>query len=179
MIKVLAAGLIGTVGGVVAMIIVIVLAGTTTSGASSVGLGALPLSTAALSSGPVSTPTSTPTSTPPPDTGGGSTGGSTGKAAGNADNGKVLFTGAAGCGSCHTLAAAGTTGTVGPDLDSLAGDAQKAGEPLDAFIKSSIVDPGAYVPSGYTDGVMPTTFGSSLSASDINDLVAFISASQK
>ena len=125
MIKVLAAGLIGTIGGVVAMIIVIVLAGTTTSGASSVGLGALPLSTASLSSGPVSTPTSTPTSTPPPDTGGGSTGGSTGKAAGNADNGKALFTGAAGCGSCHTLAAAGTTGAVGPDLDSLAGDARE------------------------------------------------------
>ncbi|MGH3075347.1 MAG: c-type cytochrome [Gaiellales bacterium] len=175
MIKVLAAGLIGTIGGVVAMIIVIVLAGTTTSGASSVGLGTLPLSTASLSSGPASTPTSTP----PPDTGGGSTGGSTSGAAGNADNGKVLFTGSAGCGSCHTLAAAGTTGTVGPDLDSLAADAQKAGEPLDAFIKSSIVDPGAYVPSGYTDGVMPTTFGTSLSASDIDDLVAFISASQK
>jgi cytochrome c oxidase subunit 2 len=91
----------------------------------------------------------------------------------------LLCVSAAGCGSCHTLAAAGTTGTVGPDLDSLAGDAQKAGEPLDAFIKSSIVDPGAYVPSGYSDGVMPATFGSSLSASDIDDLVAFISASQK
>ena len=161
------------------MIIVIVLAGTTTSGASSVGLGALPVSTASLSSGPVSTPTSTPTSTPPPDTGGGSTGGSTGKAAGNADNGKALFTGAAGCGSCHTLAAAGTTGTVGPDLDSLAGDAQKAGEPLDAFIKS--VDHRSRrvsSPRGTADDVMPTTFGTSLSASDIDDLVALISASR-
>ncbi len=171
MIKVLVVGLIGTVAGVVAMIIVIVLTGTTTSGATSVGLGPLPLSTASLSSGP----TSTPTSTPPPDTGGSSTGGATG----NADNGKVIFTGAGGCGSCHTLAAAGTSGTVGPDLDTLAADASKAGEPLDAFIKSSIDDPGAYVPSGYADGVMPTTFASTLSSSDINDLVAFISASQK
>ena len=171
MIKVLVVGLIGTVAGVVAMIIVIVLTGTTTSGSTSVGLGPLPLSTASLSSGP----TSTPTSTPPPDTGGSSTGGATG----NADNGKVIFTGTGGCGSCHTLAAAGTSGTVGPDLDTLAADASKAGEPLDAFIKSSIDDPGAYVPSGYADGVMPTTFASTLSASDINDLVAFISASQK
>jgi cytochrome c551/c552 len=175
MIKVLVAGLVGTIGGVVAMIIVIVLAGTTTSGASSVGLGQLPLSTASLTGGSVSTPTSTPTTTPPPSSGGTSTGGATG----NADNGKVIFTGSGGCGGCHTLAAAGTTGAVGPDLDSLAADASKAGEPLDAFIKSSIVDPGAYVPSGYSDGVMPTTFGSTLSASDINDLVAFISASQK
>jgi cytochrome c551/c552 len=173
MIKVLVAGLIGTVAGVVAMIIVIVLAGSTTSGKSTVGLGALPLSTASLTSGPASTPTSTP----PPDTGG-STGGSTG-ATGNADNGKTIFTGSGTCGGCHALAAAGTTASVGPALDDLAGDASKAGEALDAFIKSSIVDPGAFVADGYSDGVMPTTFGSSLSASDIDDLVAFISASQK
>src|SRR5437764_13694579 len=31
--------------------------------------------------------------------------------------GKSVFTGIGGCGSCHTLAAAGTTGTVGPNLD--------------------------------------------------------------
>ncbi len=173
MIKVLVAGLIGTAAGVVAMIIVMVIAGDTTSGASSVGVGPLPLSTASLSSGPVSTPTSTP----PPDTGGGSTGGT--DTLGNADNGKTIFTGSGTCGGCHALAAAGTTASVGPALDDLKGDAAKAGEPLDAFIKSSIVDPGAFVAAGYSDGIMPTTFGSSLSASDINDLVAFISASQK
>ncbi|MBV8987246.1 MAG: cytochrome c oxidase subunit II, partial [Solirubrobacterales bacterium] len=31
--------------------------------------------------------------------------------------GKAVFTGSAGCSSCHTLAAAGATGTVGPNLD--------------------------------------------------------------
>ncbi|HEX7058987.1 MAG TPA: c-type cytochrome [Solirubrobacterales bacterium] len=36
--------------------------------------------------------------------------------------GEELFTGA--CASCHTLAAAGATGTVGPDLDTLQPDAQ-------------------------------------------------------
>ena len=143
MIKVLAAGLIGTIAGVVVMIILIVLSGTTTSGASSVGLGTLPLSTAALSSGPVSTPTSTP----PPDTGGGSTGGTKG-ATGNAANGKTIFTGSGTCGGCHALAAAGTSGAVGPALDDLKGDAAKAGEPLDAFIKSSIEDPAPSSPRG-------------------------------
>ncbi len=34
---------------------------------------------------------------------------------GNATNGKKLF--AASCGSCHVLADAGTTGTIGPNLD--------------------------------------------------------------
>jgi cytochrome c oxidase subunit 2 len=174
MIKVLVAGLVGTVAGVVAMIIVIVLAGTTTSGASSVGLGSLPLSTAALSTG-----TSTPASTPPPSSGGGSTGGSTSGAAGDPANGKTVFTGSAGCGGCHTLAAAGTTATVGPDLDDLSPSAQKAGQPLDEFIKTSIVDPSAFIAEGYPDGVMPTNFEQTLSSSDIDDLVAFISASQK
>jgi plastocyanin len=35
----------------------------------------------------------------------------------NLVNGKKLFIGQARCGSCHTLARAGTKGTVGPDLD--------------------------------------------------------------
>jgi cytochrome c oxidase subunit 2 len=176
MIKVLAAGLIGTVLGVVVMIIVIVLSGSTSEGATSVGLGPLPLSTASLSGGGTSTPVSTPTSTPPPSSSGGGT--STG-AAGNPDNGKTIFTGSGGCGGCHTLAAAGTSATVGPSLDDLSKSAQDAGQPLDAFIKTSIVDPSAYVAPDFPDGVMPTNFGTTLSASDIDDLVAFISASQK
>ena len=38
------------------------------------------------------------------------------EAAGDAEGGAEVFA-SAGCGSCHTLAAAGTTGNVGPDLD--------------------------------------------------------------
>ncbi len=37
--------------------------------------------------------------------------------AGDPAAGKEVFLGSAGCGSCHTLADAGTSGTVGPDLD--------------------------------------------------------------
>lgn len=44
-------------------------------------------------------------------------GGTVGYSPGTGDraNGKVLFTKS--CGSCHTLADAGTTGQIGPDLD--------------------------------------------------------------
>jgi mono/diheme cytochrome c family protein len=35
----------------------------------------------------------------------------------DATDGRTIFTSTAGCGSCHTLAAAGTSGTVGPNLD--------------------------------------------------------------
>ena len=36
---------------------------------------------------------------------------------GNAAAGRQVFLGSAACGSCHTLAGAGTSGTVGPNLD--------------------------------------------------------------
>lgn len=43
---------------------------------------------------------------------------------GNASAGKTIFT--SNCGSCHTLAAAGTSGAVGPNLDQLKPDYQAA-----------------------------------------------------
>ena len=38
-------------------------------------------------------------------------------AEGDAEAGRAVFLGSAGCGACHTLADAGTSGTVGPNLD--------------------------------------------------------------
>ena len=43
-------------------------------------------------------------------------GGAGGSAGGAAPDGKAIFA-EAGCGGCHTLKAAGATGTVGPNLD--------------------------------------------------------------
>jgi mono/diheme cytochrome c family protein len=43
-------------------------------------------------------------------------GGGTATAGGGGADGKSIFT-SAGCAGCHTLAAAGSTGTVGPNLD--------------------------------------------------------------
>lgn len=86
-----------------------------------------------------------------------------------------------GCSSCHTLSAAKATGKVGPDLDKLVSYAQQAKQPLAAFVHQSIVDPSAYVESGYPKGVMPETFGQSLSKTQLDALVAFLvqSAQQK
>jgi cytochrome c oxidase subunit 2 len=84
------------------------------------------------------------------------------------------------CGSCHTLKAAGATGTTGPDLDKLPAAAQKAGQPLAAFVRQSIVDPNAYVAPGYPQNVMPQTFGSSLSKQQLDALVSYlVDSSQK
>jgi cytochrome c551/c552 len=169
MLKVLIAGLLGTLAGIAVMVVVIVATGSSTDNASSVGLNPS-VSTAALS---------TPASSPPASSPGGGSGGSSSGATGDATAGKAVFA-SNGCGSCHTLSAAGATGTIGPDLDkTVTGDAQKANMPLAAFIKQSITDPAAFTASGGPWSTpMPTTFGSSLSPTQIDDLVALIESSQ-
>jgi cytochrome c oxidase subunit 2 len=91
-----------------------------------------------------------------------------------------VFTGSAGCGTCHTLAAAGTTGTVGPNLGvRLVPDAKKAGMPVKAFIMESIVKPNAFIAPGFGPNVMPQTFGQTLTQSQIQALVNFLSSVAK
>ena len=99
---------------------------------------------------------------------------------GNAAAGKSVFSSNQ-CATCHTFKPAGATGTIGPDLDAAPASDAKAdnNKDLAAFIKESIVDPDAYVAKGYSKGVMPTTFGSSLSSSQVDDLVAFILSGTK
>jgi hypothetical protein len=84
-----------------------------------------------------------------------------------------------GCNSCHTLAAASATGKVGPDLDRLKAEAQRAGKPLDAFVRESIVDPNAYIEPGFPKGVMPTSFGTSIPKPQLDALVQFLVQSAK
>jgi mono/diheme cytochrome c family protein len=100
--------------------------------------------------------------------------------------GKQVFTGPGGCGSCHTLAAAATTGTVGPNLDTrLRSDCatpqskQIRGATLAKCIYTAIVKPYAYIPSGYQAGVMPSTFGQTLKPAEITALVNFIATAAK
>jgi cytochrome c551/c552 len=92
--------------------------------------------------------------------------------------GKAVFVANA-CGSCHTFKPAGSTATIGPDLDTKpAVDAKKNHMPLAAFVRESIVKPNAYISPGYPKGVMPQTFGKKLSKTQLDDLVAFITAAK-
>jgi cytochrome c2 len=113
----------------------------------------------------------TGTTTTPSGGGGGGGGGGANVAAG-----KDAFN-SNGCGSCHTLAAAGSTGKVGPDLDKLKSYASHANKPLEDFIHESIADPNAYVEKGYSPGVMPDF--SSLPQNTLDALVAFLAQSAK
>ena len=74
---------------------------------------------------------------------------------GDPANGKTVFA-SAGCGGCHTFSAAGSTGTVGPNLDDASVD-------VDAAVQQ--------VKNG--GGGMPA-FGDRLSDQEIADVAAFV-----
>ena len=74
-----------------------------------------------------------------------------------------------GCGSCHTFAAAGTTGTTGPDLNEyLAPDDDAAG------IEEMIVDPEAEIAEGYSGGIMPHDYEETIPKEELEQLVQFL-----
>ena len=95
-------------------------------------------------------------------------------AGGGTDAGKQVFA-SNGCGGCHKLAAAGSSGTVGPSLDNLVADAAKyaKGKAAADYIRESILDPGAFVVPGFPKGTMPDTF-KQLSKDQVDALVQFL-----
>jgi cytochrome c2 len=142
--------------------------------ASILALGVLGLAAAGCGGGEETTPTpDTVSGSVPADTGGATDTGSAtdtgetetegtetgggGGAEGDPAAGKEVFT-SAGCASCHTLADAGATGTVGPNLD----DAKP-----DAALVHERVTNGA--------GAMPS-FKGQLTEQQINDVAAYVSS---
>lgn len=86
-----------------------------------------------------------------------------------AARGSQVFT-AQGCASCHTLEAAGSKATIGPDLDRNLAARDRA------FIRRSIADPSAEIAAGFKDGIMPATFAK-LPKRDLDALVEFLAVS--
>jgi len=131
-------------------------------------LGKPPATVTVNVGGTVTTPTTTSATT------------TTSSSGGQIAAGRALFS-SSGCAACHTFTAAGSSGSIGPNLDTApATDAANDGNmSLAAFIKESIVNPSAYIAKGYSDGIMPKTFGTSLKPAQIDDLVAFILSGTK
>ncbi len=84
--------------------------------------------------------------------------------------GRTIFTGASGCSGCHTLADAKATGTVGPDLDKVIANATPA------EINTDIVDPNAQIAKGFSAGIMPQNFGTSLTKQQLSALDAYLAS---
>lgn len=101
---------------------------------------------------------------------------------GDATRGELLYNsgeapavgGVLGCAGCHN-------GTVAPEL---AGTGTRATQRLaeeqfanytaEQYLAESIAAPGAYVVTGFTDGLMSREFGNVLDAQDLADIIAFL-----
>jgi cytochrome c2 len=76
-----------------------------------------------------------------------------------------------GCGGCHTLAAANSGGTTGPNLDEVL-PGQMA-----AMIEKSIVDPNAEITKGFPPNLMPSNYESQIPPAELKQLVKFLADS--
>ena len=82
----------------------------------------------------------------------------TASAQGDPVAGKEIFLGTSGCAGCHTLADAGSTGTIGPNLDGL--------KPSHDAVVAQVTNGGGGMPA----------FGDSLSQEQIRDVAAYVSS---
>ena len=97
--------------------------------------------------------------TVPAETGGGTDGGGAGGGEGDVAAGKDVYA-SAGCGSCHTFADAGSTGTIGPNLDESSADFEAASEQI------------------RTGGGGMPAFEGQLSEQEIADVAAYVTQSR-
>ena len=81
-----------------------------------------------------------------------------------------------GCGGCHALEAAKSAGGVGPGLDNLAEAAEAAGEPVEDFVRESIIDPNAVIAEGFAPNVMPKNYADQLDAEQVDSLVNLLAS---
>jgi mono/diheme cytochrome c family protein len=72
------------------------------------------------------------------------------------------------CGGCHTLSQAGTTGTVGPNLD------QALPSQSPPQIMESIANPNAVVTPGFPANVMPQNYAQTLTPAQLQQLVQYL-----
>jgi mono/diheme cytochrome c family protein len=97
---------------------------------------------------------------------------------GDKANGKELFT--AKCGSCHTLADAGTTGTIGPNLDDAFVESRRDGLGESTFVQV-VRDQIAYAIENPSTGApgMPANIVTGQDAIDVASYVASVAGTGK
>jgi cbb3-type cytochrome c oxidase subunit III len=102
------------------------------------------------------------------------------KGAADVENGKKLFLGKGQCAGCHTLAAAGSTGTIGPNLDDAFAEARANGYKESAIrniVHEQIKYPGQYEVAqknpSFLQANMPANL---LRGQDAEDVAAFVAA---
>jgi len=108
--------------------------------------------------------------------------GTGGIASGVADeeNGKTLFLGKGQCAGCHTLAAAGSSGTIGPNLDDAFAQARADGYKESAIrniVHEQIKYPGQYPTAQNNPNFIKANMPANLvKGQDAEDVAAFVAA---
>ena len=107
-----------------------------------------------------------PPTTPPDDSSEGDTGGSDGERVFNSASPIT-------CTTCHSLD--GTVG-LGPSLQGISERAATriSGLGAEEYIRQSILDTNAYIVEGFPESLMPVTFSETLSAEELDAVVAFL-----
>ncbi len=139
--------LVRTARAIAPLVLAAALAGCGTSSGHGDG-GMMDGSSGMMNQGRPATQAGPPATTPP-------AGGGTGAA-----NGRGLFV-ASGCGGCHRLAAAGTTGTTGPDLD--------RAHPAYELVIRRVTDGGGDMPS----------FAESLTPAQIRSIARYVAVATR
>ena len=91
------------------------------------------------------------------------------------ENGRQLFTTVnTPCSSCHRTDTEQTL--VGPGLLNVGDRAGERVEGMTAveYLHNSIVNPNDYVVEGFLEGLMPQTYGETLTEQEINDIIAYL-----
>jgi cbb3-type cytochrome c oxidase subunit III len=96
---------------------------------------------------------------------------------GDKDRGKQLFISK--CGGCHALAAAGTSGTIGPNLDDAFAQARSEGyrdSAIEDIVAGQIRAPGQYATGGGIARLQANMPANLVKGKDLADVAAFVGA---
>ena len=101
------------------------------------------------------------------------------KGRGDQGNGKKLFLGKGKCSGCHTLAAAGATGTIGPNLDYAFAQARSEGYKESAIrniVHEQIKYPGQFDTGSKPDELAANMPPNLVRGQDAEDVAAYVAA---
>lgn len=106
-----------------------------------------------------------------------------GTTAGQPEQGRKLFNGEEliadgdlpSCVSCHADTPQGIS-PLGPNLSNIGNRAATTvpGQSAEDYLRTSIIDPDAFLAGGYQEGIMERNYSRALSQQQINDLVAYM-----
>lgn len=92
--------------------------------------------------------------------------------AGDAARGEQIFLSQP-CHTCHVQLAVGPVLPGDPPLATIA-ETRRSGYSAELYLYESIVEPNAYIVSGFGKDIMPAEFGRNLTDQELSDLIAYL-----